>query len=261
VSKTDCSPVQKLWEDSDFILSRDAPPGGSESRLVLAPASERPSPATIRQLEYLHSLRQKLDSAWFAWPLAIGSQNGRPALLLEDPGGIVLEQRLARPLEFQLALRIGIGVASALGRLHARGFIHRNLNPGNVFVDLGTGEVRLVGPYIALRSPGKGSEAPDPAGADLAFLAPEQIGRMNRSTDSRSDLYAYGAMLYRMVTGVLPFMAKDPMEWIHCHLAVQPTPPNQRAKSVPAQLSAIVMKLLAKIPEERYQTARAWRKT
>jgi serine/threonine protein kinase len=131
---------------------------------------------------------------------------------VEDPGGIVLEQRLARPLELQLALRVGIGVASALGRLHARGFIHRNLNPGNVFVDLGTGEVRLVGPYIALRSPGKGSEAPDPIGAVLAFLAPEQTGRMNRSTDSRSDLYAYGVMLYRMVTGVLPFMAKDPME-------------------------------------------------
>jgi serine/threonine protein kinase len=185
----------------------------------------------------------------------MGSQNGRPALLLEDPGGVVLEQRLAQPLELQLALRVGIGVASALGRLHARGFIHRNLNPGNVFVDLGTGEVRLVGPYIALRSPGKGSEAPDPIGAVLAFLAPEQTGRMNRSTDSRSDLYAYGVMLYRMVTGVLPFTAKDPMEWLHCHLAVQPMPPNQRSKTVPAQLSAIVMKLLAKTPEERYQTA------
>jgi hypothetical protein len=74
-------------------------------------------------------------------------------------------------------------------------------------------------------------------------------------TDSRSDLYAYGVMLYRMVTGVLPFTAKDPMEWLHCHLAVQPMPPNQRSKTVPAQLSAIVMKLLAKTPEERYQTA------
>ena len=78
---------------------------------------------------------------------------------------------------------------------------------------------------------------------------------MNRPTDSRSDLYSYGVMLYRMVTGVLPFTAKDPMEWIHCHLAVQPMPPNECAKTVPAQLSAIIMKLLAKMPEERYQTA------
>ena len=145
MSKTDWSPVQKLWEDPDFILSREAPPSGSESLLLLAPTSEQPSPATIRRLEYLHSLREKLDSAWFARPLAIAWRNGRPALLLEDPGGIVLEQGLDRPLELPLALKIGIGIASALGRCHAVGFIHRNLNASNVFVDFGTGEARLVG--------------------------------------------------------------------------------------------------------------------
>ena len=128
MSKTHWSPVQTLWENSEFILSREAPPSGPESLLVLAPASDRPSPAAIRRLEYLHSLREKLDSAWFARPSAMGSQNGRPALLLEDPAGIVLEQRLDRPLELQLALRVGIGVASALGRLHSQSLIHRNLN-------------------------------------------------------------------------------------------------------------------------------------
>jgi predicted ATPase/signal transduction histidine kinase len=255
MSKTDWSPLQKLWEDGEFILSRGVTAGGSEPRLLLVPASDRPSPASIRQLEYLYSLRQKLDSAWFARPLAIGSQDERAALLLEDPGGVLLGQRLARPPELRLTLRIGIGIASALGCLHARGLIHRNLNPDNVFVDLATGEARLVGPYIALRAPGEGFQAPEPIGATLAFLAPEQTGRMNRSTDARSDLYAYGVILYRMVTGVLPFGAKNPTEWIHSHLAVQPIPPDQRSKTVPAQLSAIVMMLLAKMPEERYQTA------
>jgi hypothetical protein len=90
MSETDWSPFQKLWEDDNFILSRAIPPSGSETRLVLMAASEQPSPATIRQLEYLNSLGAWLDSAWFARPLAIVSQNGRPALLLEDPGGIVL---------------------------------------------------------------------------------------------------------------------------------------------------------------------------
>jgi len=164
VSKTHWSPVQTLWEDSEFILSREAPPGGSESLLVLAPASERPSPATVRRLEYLHSLRERLDSAWFARPLAIVSQDGRPALLLEDAGGTVLEQRLDRPLELPLALRVGIGIASALGRFHALGFIHRNLNPSSVFIDFGTGEARLVGAYIAPRSTREGSEPPEPVG-------------------------------------------------------------------------------------------------
>ena len=255
MSKTNWSSLQKIWEDADFILSREATPGGSEPRLILAPTSERPSPAIIRRLEYLHSLRERLDSAWFARPTTVVWQNGRPVLLLEDPGGTVLEKRLGRPLELQLALRLGIGMASALSRFHAVGFIHRKLDPNNVFIDLDTGNTRLVGAYIALGSSSEGSEALEPLGVNLAYLAPEQTGRMNRSPDSRSDLYAFGVMLYQMVTGVLPFTAKDPMEWIHGHLAIQPMPPSQRVKAVPDQLSAIVMKLLAKMPEDRYQTA------
>ena len=89
----------------------------------------------------------------------------------------------------------------------------------------------------------------------LAYMAPEQTGRMNRSVDSRSDLYALGVTFYEMLTGALPFTAADPMEWVHCHIARQPTPPGERADGIPGPLSAIVMKLLAKTAEERYQTA------
>ena len=117
MSKTDWSPVQKLWEKSDFILFREASPVGTESLLVLAPISERPSPVTIRRLEYLHSLREKLDPAFFTRPLAIVWQDGRPALLLEDPGGTVLEQ--SRPLMLKVALKLGIGVAPSRSRLGA----------------------------------------------------------------------------------------------------------------------------------------------
>jgi predicted ATPase len=103
-----------------------------------------------------------------------------------------------------------------------------------------------------------GRQAPEPAEASagtLPYMAPEQTGRMNRSVDSRSDLYAYGITLYEMLTGVLPFTASDPMEWVHCHIARQPSSPAERVKSVPEPISAIVMKLLSKTPEERYQTA------
>ena len=89
----------------------------------------------------------------------------------------------------------------------------------------------------------------------LAYMAPEQTGRMNRSVDARSDLYAVGVTLYRMFAGGLPFSANEPMEWVHCQIARSPTPPAERATGVPAALSAVVMKLLAKAAEERYQTA------
>ena len=86
-------------------------------------------------------------------------------------------------------------------------------------------------------------------------MAPEQTGRMNRSIDSRSDLYSLGVTLYQMLTGSLPFTASDPMEWVHCHIARKPVPPSERLENIPAAVSAIIMKLLAKTAEERYQTA------
>src|ERR1700716_816662 len=86
-------------------------------------------------------------------------------------------------------------------------------------------------------------------------MAPEQTGRMNRSIDSRSDLYSLGVTLYEMLTGTLPYTASDPAEWVHCHIARQPVPPGERSKDVPAPVQAIILQLLAKTAEERYQTA------
>jgi hypothetical protein len=98
-------------------------------------------------------------------------------------------------------------------------------------------------------------EPPQFIDGTLPYMAPEQTGRMNRSVDSRSDLYSFGVLLYEMLTGSLPFAASDPMEWVHCHIARQPVPPSQRVDRVPPAISVIVMKLLAKTAEERYQTA------
>src|SRR3984893_16768158 len=96
---------------------------------------------------------------------------------------------------------------------------------------------------------------PEVIAGTLPYMAPEQTGRMNRSVDSRSDLYAVGVTFYEMLTGGLPFAAADPMEWVHCHIARQPVPPNEQGAGLPGPLSAIVMKLLAKTAEGRYQTA------
>jgi PAS domain S-box-containing protein len=152
-------------------------------------------------------------------------------------------------------LRIAIGLATALGQVHRHGLIHKDIKPANVFAD-DAGNAWLTGFGIASQLPHE-SQAPAPPeiiAGTLAYMAPEQTGRMNRSIDTRSDLYSLGVTLYQMLTGALPFTAADPLEWVHCHIARQPAPPGDRA-AVPQPLSAIIMKLLAKNAEERYQTA------
>ena len=120
-----------------------------------------------------------------------------------------------------------------------------------------TGQAWLTGFGVASRLP-RERQAPAPPeviAGTLAYMAPEQTGRMNRSIDFRSDLYALGVTLYEILTGELPFAASNPMEWVHCHIARQPAPPDERVAGIPGPLSAIVMKLLAKTGEDRYQTA------
>src|SRR5262249_34878683 len=129
-----------------------------------------------------------------------------------------------RAMETGLFLRLGVGLARALGEVHRRGIVHRNIKPSHVLVNAETGQVWLTGFGIASRLLGE-RQALEPAetiAGTLAYMAPEQTGRMNRSVDSRSDLYALGVTLYQMLTGSLPFTASEPIEWVHCHIARRP---------------------------------------
>jgi PAS domain S-box-containing protein len=160
-------------------------------------------------------------------------------------------------MELNRFLRFAVGFAAALGKLHQQGLIHKDIKPANLLADSVSGAVWLTGFGIASRLPRErqSAEPPEMIAGTLAYMAPEQTGRMNRSIDSRSDLYSLGMTFYEMLTGVLPFSASDPMEWVHCHIARKPLTPDQYVKEIPASLSAIVMKLLEKTAEERYQTA------
>jgi PAS domain S-box-containing protein len=154
-------------------------------------------------------------------------------------------------------LRVASAIASALDKVHERGLIHKDIKPANILVTCTDGGVRLTGFGLASRH-SRERQSPEPPkviAGTLAYIAPEQTGRTNRSIDSRSDLYALGVTLYEMLTGTLPFKASDPMEWVHCHIARQPVPPIERSENIPPVISQILMKLLAKTAEDRYQTA------
>jgi predicted ATPase/signal transduction histidine kinase len=224
---------------------------------ILLVAAENGSLACLNRLEHEYALRDDLDAAWAAHPIEISRHHNRLALLLEDPGGMVLDRLLSRPLGITEFLRIGISLAWALRQVHARGLVHKDIKPANILVDGASSGVWLTGFGIASRLP---RERPNPTPPDeiagtLAYMAPEQTGRMNRSIDARSDLYSLGITFYEMLTGTLPFTAADPMEWVHCHIARRPVPPDERIGETPEALSIIAMKLLAKTAEERYQTA------
>jgi PAS domain S-box-containing protein len=252
------SGFQVLWEDGERVFCRRNS-HRDDTTLVLAvlPAAEHPTPATLDRLAHEYGLKQELDGAWAVRPLELIREGGRITLVLEDPGGEPLERLLGAPLETDHFLRLAVDITVAVGRLHRRSLLHKDIKPANIMVNCTDRQVRLTGFGIASRVPHErqAPEPPETIAGTLAYMAPEQTGRMNRSIDSRSDLYALGVTFYRMLTGSLPFTAADPMEWVHCHIARKPLPPTERSKNIPVPVSEIIMKLLAKTAEERYQTA------
>ncbi|HEX8959028.1 MAG TPA: AAA family ATPase, partial [Solirubrobacterales bacterium] len=171
-----------------------------------------------------------------------------------------LAARLRRPLDLGTVIEIAVGAAAALAEVHRHGIVHRDIKPEHILLgraDDDAVRVKLTGLGIASRT-ARERTALGPLEAipgTFQYMAPEQTGRMNRSVDSRSDLYSLGVVFYEMLTGSLPFAATDPAQWVHAHTALQPVEPRQRVADIPEPLSAIAMKLLAKAAEDRYQTA------
>src|ERR1700692_3595387 len=253
------SSLQVLWEDGERVFCRRESHADGYRAAVLAvlPAAEHPTPATLDRLAHEYGLKDELDGAWALRPLELVRERGRIMLVLEDTRSEPLDRLLGVPMEVRSFRRLAIAVAAALTQVHRRGLVHKDIKPANILVNRTTGEVKLTGFGLASRLP-RERQAPAPPesiAGTLAYMAPEQTGRMNRSIDSRSDLYALGVTFYQMLTGSLPFTAADPMEWVHCHIARKPLPPSERLENIPAPVSEIIMKLLAKTAEERYQTA------
>ena len=241
---------QVLWEDGERRFCRGVRRAGDQISPVLMslPVSEHPSRVTLDRLAHEFALRDELDPALAVRPLELHRHGGRTVLLLEDPGGEPLVREVASSLEIGRFLRLAIGASVALGQVHQRGLIHKDVKPAHIMVDCADGNVRLTGFGIASRLP-RERQAPEPLNSiagTLAYMAPEQSGRMNRSIDARSDLYSLGVTFYEMLTGLLPFTASDPLAWVHCHLALRPLPPSEHLPEILPQLSAIVMKLLAR---------------
>ncbi|MEX3943328.1 AAA family ATPase [Paraburkholderia sp. BR10937] len=253
-------PLDIVYEDAELIHCRAFAAGSDgkqTSLLVVRPKSDALDIATFERLQNEYRLRDRLKGHWAIRPIEMQRQSDRAVLLLEDTGGEPLEQLLTVPLSGEWFLKLAISTAAAVAQMHAENIVHRDLKPAHLYVDKANNTVRLTGFGIASDIPHRNSPAA-PAGSvtgTMAYMSPEQTGRLSRSVDARSDLYSLGVIFYRMLTGKLPFVANGPTEWILGHTSRKPIAPHVRSSSVAFQLSAIVLKLLEKAPEDRYQSA------
>ncbi|WP_437312641.1 trifunctional serine/threonine-protein kinase/ATP-binding protein/sensor histidine kinase [Sorangium sp. So ce385] len=207
--------------------------------------------ALLNELEITRSL----DGARALSPARVELSGETPVLVFEDEGLVPLDALLARaPLRIEELLSWAARMADALAEVHGGGVIHKHIQPQSFFVDPETGAVRLTHFMFSTRLRKEHPQVQSTVEEGrLPYMSPEQTGRMNRTLDWRTDLYSLGVVFYGMLAGRLPFDASGPLEWMHAHLARPPAPLPE--DSVPPAVSAIVMKLLAKDAEERYQSA------
>jgi predicted ATPase/signal transduction histidine kinase len=243
--------LEPLRADDTFILYRARRADGARSLLALVP--RQPTIRSLEKLENEYALIADLDPAYAVLPIELVPHKENMMLVLDDPGGETLAGLIENPLELDARFRLAVGLAETVGRLHRHGLLHRDIKPGNILVTGHCG-VRLTGFGNAVHQTQQGMAADVIAGT-LPYIAPEQTGRISRPIDGRSDLYALGVTLYELFTGTLPFSASTPEEWIHCHVVRTPPPLTERMPDLPAQVSAIVLKLLSKEPADRYQSA------
>ncbi len=220
-----------VWEDGDRVVGRGWLPGRDgvpKAVLAVWHAADHPRPTSLARLAHEYDLKDELDGSWAVRPLELVREHGRTVLLLDDPGGEPLAKLLGTPMEVGRFLRLAISITAALDQFHQRGLIHKDLKPVHILVNDAPIEARLTGFGIASRQSRERQALapPEEIAGTLAYMAPEQTGRMNRSIDARSDLYSLGVTLYQMLTGVLPFATDDPMDLLHSHLARQPVPPR-----------------------------------
>ena len=180
------------------------------------------------------------------------------AIMLQDIDGRSLKDLyLGRAIPLRTFLPLAIQLAGVLAQVHARNIIHKDINPSNAIYNPETGSIKLIDFGISTQLSRENPSVKNPRVLEgtLAYISPEQTGRMNRSLDYRSDFYSLGVTFYELLTGKLPFPATDPLALVHCHIAHQPIPPHEHDPHIPAMLSRIVLKLMAKTAEERYQSA------
>ncbi|MEG4589530.1 AAA family ATPase [Microcoleus sp. MOSTC5] len=270
--------IEKISEGLNTVVYRAERREDQTAVIIKALIAEYPTLEEIMQLRHEYEISRHLNLEGIVKPYGLENHHHGLALILEDSKGEALKNFFnGRKLELKEFLKIAIQLADTLGKLHDNKIIHKDIKPTNIIITPATLEVKITDFSIATRLSRETQTLSHPTLLEgtIAYISPEQTGRMNRSIDYRTDFYSLGITFYEMLCGELPFKATDPMELVHCHIAKQPTPlweimakeqnsrleftsdnPTskiQNGKIIKA-IGYIVMKLLAKTAEDRYQS-------
>ncbi|MBU1171000.1 MAG: diguanylate cyclase [Proteobacteria bacterium] len=247
---------EKINETRNSIIYRGCKENEPQ-RIIKLLKTIYPTASEIARFKQEFELIKHIDLDGVIKTFDMVSQDGRFALILEDFDGVSIKSLLESKKRFDLNsfLNISATLAETLGHLHMKGIVHRDIKPHNILSNLKTGEVKITDFGISAILTHENDEIynPDFIIGTMAYMSPEQTGRMNRVVDYRTDLYSLGVTLYEILTGSRPFKSQDPMALIHSHIAVMPENPSCLDPGIPGLISDIIMRLLAKTPEERYQ--------
>jgi serine/threonine protein kinase len=262
ISLPDIAIQGKIYESSNSLVYRGTRKQDNLAVILKVLKQDYPAPSEIVRYKKEYEITRSLNLEGVIKAYAQKEYQRTLLILLEDFGGESIERWIRQqpgfsPMPLSMFLPLAIALTDILGRIHAAGVIHKDLNPSNIVLNSHTGVVKIIDFGIATQFNRTNPTFKSPHGLEgtFAYLSPEQTGRMNRLLDYRTDFYSLGVTFYELLTGQLPFPTTDILELVHCHIAKQPAPSHELNATIPKVVSDIVLKLMAKNAEDRYQSA------
>jgi len=250
--------TEKLYDGTRTLIYRGQRETDQKPVVIKFLKNEYPTFNELVQFRNQYTIAKNLDLDGIIHPYGLENYNNGFALIMEEVGAIALSEYMnANPLTLEAFFNIAIAIVKALEGLYQNRVIHKDIKPHNILIHPETKQVKLIDFSISSLLPREIQEiqSPNVLEGTLAYLSPEQTGRMNRGIDYRTDFYSLGVTFYELLTGQLPFKSDEPMELVHCHIAQTPTPPMQINRAIGQTLNDLIMKLMAKTAENRYQSA------
>ncbi|MDY6802462.1 MAG: AAA family ATPase, partial [Cyanobacteriota bacterium] len=254
--------VAQIYESANSLVYRAIREDDRRPVILKVLKENYPTPSEVTRYKQEYEITKNLQLPGVIKAYSLVPLQKTFAMVLEDFGGVSLklltkDRKVKKKFSLDEFLPIAIKVAEILGEIHQAKIVHKDLNPSNIVFNCQTQQLKIIdfGISSVLNSENPTLKHPELLEGTLAYISPEQTGRMNRALNYQTDFYSLGVSFYELLTGKLPFESNDPLELVHCHIAKQPEPPHSVNPQIPQILSDIVMKMMAKTVEERYQSS------